>query len=76
MITGHEEGLKIWWCKIEGTGFNSIRLMSVGLGAIHKRRLLRGEGGGPPSKPIYYISLYRNLSQKGEGGGHKFGKMG
>ena len=33
MITGHEEGLKIWWCKrsFEGTGYNSIRLMSVGL---------------------------------------------
>ena len=28
-----------------------------------------GEGGGPPSKPIYYISLYSNLSQQGEGGG-------
>ena len=27
-----------------------------------------GEGGGPPSKPIYYISLYSNLSQQGEGG--------
>ena len=28
-----------------------------------------GEGGGPPSKPIYYISLFSNLSQRGEGGG-------
>ena len=28
-----------------------------------------GEGGGPPSKPIYYISLFSNLSQQGEGGG-------
>ena len=28
-----------------------------------------GEGGGPPSKPIYYISLYSNLSRQGEGGG-------
>ena len=35
-----------------------------------------GEGGGPPSKPIYYISLFSNLSQQGEGGGHKFEKMG
>ena len=35
-----------------------------------------GEGGGPPSKPIYYISLFSNLSQQGEGGGRKFGKMG
>ena len=26
-----------------------------------------GEGGGPPSKPIYYISLYSNLSRQGEG---------
>ena len=39
------------------------------LGAIHKRRLLRGEGGGLPSKPIYYISLFSNLSQQGEGWG-------
>ena len=30
---------------------------------------LEGEGGGPPSKPIYYISLFSNLSQQGEGGG-------
>ena len=35
-----------------------------------------GEGGGPPSKPIYYISLYSNLSDKGREGGHKFVKMG
>ena len=28
-----------------------------------------GEGGGPPSKPIYYISLFSNLSREGEGGG-------
>ena len=28
-----------------------------------------GEGGGPPSKLIYYISLYSNLSRQGEGGG-------
>ena len=28
-----------------------------------------GEGGGPPSKPIYYISLFSNLSRQGEGGG-------
>ena len=35
-----------------------------------------GEGGGPPSKPIYYISLFSNPSQQGEGGGHKFAKMG
>ena len=37
---------------------------------------LEGEGGGPPSKPIYYISVFNNLSRQGEGGGHKFGKMG
>ena len=35
-----------------------------------------GEGGGPPSKPIYYISLFINLSRQGEGGVDKFGKMG
>ena len=35
-----------------------------------------GEGGGPPSKPIYYISLFSSLGQQGEGGGHKFGQMG
>ena len=29
----------------------------------------KGEGGGPPSKPIYYISLFSNLSRQGEGGG-------
>ena len=34
-----------------------------------------GEGGGLPSKLIYYISLFSNLSQQGKGGGHKFGKM-
>ena len=28
-----------------------------------------GEGGGPPSKPIYYISLFSNLSRQGERGG-------
>ena len=28
-----------------------------------------GEGGGPSSKSIYYISLFSNLSQQGEGGG-------
>ena len=29
-----------------------------------------GEGGGPPSKPIYYISsTFSNLSRQGEGGG-------
>ena len=28
-----------------------------------------GEGGGPPSKPIYYISLFSNLSRQGEGRG-------
>ena len=28
-----------------------------------------GEGGGPPLKPIYYISLFSNLSRQGEGGG-------
>ena len=28
-----------------------------------------GEGGGLPSKPIYYISLFSNLSRQGEGGG-------
>ena len=28
-----------------------------------------GEGGGSPSKPIYYISLFSNLSRQGEGGG-------
>ena len=28
-----------------------------------------GEGGGPLSKPIYYISLFSNLSRQGEGGG-------
>ena len=33
MITGHEEGLKIWWCKrsFEGTVFDYKRLISVGL---------------------------------------------
>ena len=35
-----------------------------------------GEGEGPPSKPIYYISLFSNLSRQWEGGGHKIGKMG
>ena len=35
------------------------------LGAIHKQRLLRGGGRGPPSKPIYYISLFSNLSRQG-----------
>ena len=33
-----------------------------------------GEGGGPPSKPIYYISLFSNLSRQGEGGGSKIRK--
>ena len=28
-----------------------------------------GEGGGPPSKPIYYISLFSKLSQKRGGRG-------
>ena len=28
-----------------------------------------GKGGGPPSKPIYYISLFSKLSRQGEGGG-------
>ena len=28
-----------------------------------------GEGGGPPSKPIYYISLFSNLNRQGEEGG-------
>ena len=28
-----------------------------------------GEGGVPPSKPIYYISLFSKLSRQGEGGG-------
>ena len=28
-----------------------------------------GAGGGPPSKPIYYISLFSNMSRKGVGGG-------
>ena len=35
-----------------------------------------GKGGGPPSKPIYYISIFSNLSRLGAGGGHKFGKIG
>ena len=41
MITGHEEGLKIWWCKrsFEGTGYNSIRLMSVGLWSFQLAKL-------------------------------------
>ena len=28
-----------------------------------------GEGGDPPSKPIYCISLFSNMSRQGEGGG-------
>ena len=30
---------------------------------------LEGEGGGSSSEPIYYISLFSNLSRQGEGGG-------
>ena len=37
-------------------------ILAYHLGAIHKRRLLRGEGGDPPSKPIYDISLCRKLA--------------
>ena len=33
-----------------------------------------GEGGGPPSKPIYYISLYSNLSRRGGRGVINSGK--
>ena len=35
-----------------------------------------GKGGGPPSKPIYYTSLFINLNRQGEVGGHAFIKMG
>ena len=33
-----------------------------------------GERGGPPSKPIYYISLFSNLSHKGREGVINLGK--
>ena len=36
----------------------------------------KGEGGGPPSKPIYYISLLVIWADKGREGGNKFRKMG
>ena len=36
----------------------------------------KGEGGGPPSKPIYCISLFSNLSRQGEGEGSKIRKNG
>ena len=35
-----------------------------------------GKGGGSPSKPIYYISLFSNLSRQREGGGSWIGKSG
>ena len=45
---------------------------------LHKGPSINDGGRGPPSQPIYYISLFSNLSRQGEGGpgGLRFGKLG
>ena len=57
------------WTLLEFPAKSPEKILKMYVGAIHKRRLLRGGGRGSPSKPINYISLFSNLSWQGEGGG-------
>ena len=52
------------------------RVTELGKGPSINDISSEGEGGGTQAKPIYYIRLFSNLSRQGEGGGHRFGKMG
>ena len=38
--------------------FNNFEILGASINDVSSE----GEGGGPPSKPIYYISLFSNLS--------------